>query len=440
MNRKILLLLILAFAVFFSLQAQEKWLGTKFPYAGAQTDYKMPPKGYVPFFINYVGRHGSRYMSKSGADSLVLAVLNDALTKNSLTSEGKQWLTNVVWLVTEQKGKYGTLTKMGVEQQQGIAERMQHLYPDVFKGRGLELWCTSIPRTKQSAQAFVSGLQDYGSEKILFEAEQKKADEMLRFFSFSKNYKAFEKSEAVENEMDEIQECKNYLLATRTLASRFFTGDYLNRLHSGDVSIQLNGKTERLDDVIFANALFEVYAVGCSLTYQLLNAPQTVVWKSPFNRKEDEWIGKVANAHDFLTKGPGVNNQGVQVKVASPLLENLIATSDSAVAGKLHLDAVLRFAHAETIAPLAALMKIKHASQGTEDICNYDKYWKAADVVPMSANIQWVFYTDGKDILVKVLLNEQESAIPVKTDIFPYYSWNEVRSYYESLLNTINKE
>ena len=48
-----------------------------------------------------------------------------------------------------------------------------------------------------------------------------------------------------------------------------------------------------------------------------------------------------------------------------------------------------------------------------------------------------VFYTDGKDILVKVLLNEQESAIPVKTDIWPYYHWNEVKEYYQKRLSPL---
>ena len=51
--------------------------------------------------------------------------------------------------------------------------------------------------------------------------------------------------------------------------------------------------------------------------------------------------------------------------------------------------------------------------------------------------MQIVFYkkkakTDG-DILVKFLLNEQEVHVPVETDSFPYYKWDDVRAYYGQL-------
>ena len=44
-----------------------------------------------------------------------------------------------------------------------------------------------------------------------------------------------------------------------------------------------------------------------------------------------------------------------------------------------------------------------------------------------------IFYKpdEGKgDILVKVLLNEHEATLPIKTDMAPYYHWNDVRDYY----------
>ena len=49
-----------------------------------------------------------------------------------------------------------------------------------------------------------------------------------------------------------------------------------------------------------------------------------------------------------------------------------------------------------------------------------------------------VFYrrnVGDKDVLVKVLLNENEATLPIKSNTAPYYKWSEVRQYY---LNKIN--
>lgn len=53
----------------------------------------------------------------------------------------------------------------------------------------------------------------------------------------------------------------------------------------------------------------------------------------------------------------------------------------------------------------------------------------------MAANIQLVFFRNQKSpekVLVKILHNERETRIPVKTDIWPYYDWNDVKSYFQS--------
>ena len=56
----------------------------------------------------------------------------------------------------------------------------------------------------------------------------------------------------------------------------------------------------------------------------------------------------------------------------------------------------------------------------------------------MGANIQMVFYRRNQkdqDVLVKLLLNEQEATLPVKTDVAPYYHWKDVRDFYLKMLD-----
>ena len=59
----------------------------------------------------------------------------------------------------------------------------------------------------------------------------------------------------------------------------------------------------------------------------------------------------------------------------------------------------------------------------------------------MAGNIQFVFYRKkgSDDILVKVLLNERETKLPVKSDVVPYYHWKDVELYYRNKLEALRK-
>ena len=64
----------------------------------------------------------------------------------------------------------------------------------------------------------------------------------------------------------------------------------------------------------------------------------------------------------------------------------------------------------------------------------------------MACNVQFVFYKNKRlatrkqmqnaDILVKVLLNEDEATLPVKTNCAPYYHWKDVRAYLQQRMAT----
>ena len=55
----------------------------------------------------------------------------------------------------------------------------------------------------------------------------------------------------------------------------------------------------------------------------------------------------------------------------------------------------------------------------------------------MAANIQFVFYRNASgNVLVKVLLNEEEASLPLKT-AGPYYQWTDFQDYYEDVLSHI---
>ena len=96
-------------------------------------------------------------------------------------------------------------------------------------------------------------------------------------------------------------------------------------------------------------------------------------------------------------------------------------------------DLTLRFSHDSSVLPLAYMMGLKEAMGATTDIENLYKTISIDKLIPMAANIQLVFYRkDGSDdVLVKFLLNENETSIPVKTDVAPYYHWKDVKRYWD---------
>jgi multiple inositol-polyphosphate phosphatase / 2,3-bisphosphoglycerate 3-phosphatase len=50
---------------------------------------------------------------------------------------------------------------------------------------------------------------------------------------------------------------------------------------------------------------------------------------------------------------------------------------------------------------------------------------------------EFVPISNGSGYLVKVLLNEQESALPIATNQWPYYKWEEVKDYYLKKLKAL---
>jgi hypothetical protein len=121
--------------------------------------------------------------------------------------------------------------------------------------------------------------------------------------------------------------------------------------------------------------------------------------------------------------------------VSTPLLEKMIEDAEQKVAeGK---EAVtLRFGHDGNIMGLLNTMRIPGWCEKVDNYEDIEKYWNDFNI-PMGCNIQWVFYRNkGGQVLVKMLLNEEEIALPAEIDssLAPYYRWEDVRKYYRELM------
>ena len=85
--------------------------------------------------------------------------------------------------------------------------------------------------------------------------------------------------------------------------------------------------------------------------------------------------------------------------------------------------------------PLAGLMCLEEASGVCSQPDSIAVTWQDYRVTTMASNIQWIFYRNRSgNVLVKILLNEREQRIPVPTDTWPYYRWDDLRAFYMKIL------
>lgn len=406
-------------------------LGTKTPYKPQQTKYTPAPSGYTPVFINYAGRHGSRFLTKPGSDVIVLDVLTIASNANALTPLGKKVKQMAEQFEDIERNSYENVTLGGIAEQEGIGIRLLKTYGSAFKGRGIDVLMTEKLRTQQSADGFLKAFNNYSGniKKVIIPDS---ADYMLRFYDMSPGYQAYKKSDELKARQDSLENDPQTAAVARNVCNKLFDSSFAHLLLGAGVE---NAKKKKINGITFTESLYDIYAVQYVIKLEMVQKNYHIDFSNAFTDKDLQWLDKLNNAADFFEKGPGANAMGIQVAIAAPLLEDFLNTLNAFTSGNLKADARLRFTHAEAISPFATLLGIPQASKTSSTVYTYDKVWQASGIIPMSANILWVLYTNGNDYLVKVLLNEKEVKLPVKTKSFPYYKLSDVTSYYQIVLN-----
>lgn len=128
-------------------------------------------------------------------------------------------------------------------------------------------------------------------------------------------------------------------------------------------------------------------------------------------------------------------SNGMLLDCAKPLLSNIIECADDKIARGAH-GADLRFGHDGNLIPLAALMRVEGAYGSESDPHKLHEVYADFKVSPMAGNIQLVFFRDKKnDIIVKALLNEKEVRLPLDTDMWPYYRWDDLKTFWQNIID-----
>jgi len=400
-----------------------KYLGTKQPYIYKEITVKTP-EGYVPFYINHISRHGSRHLSSSKYDKSIYELLDLAEKEKKLTFEGKKLKGKVEEILKIEKGNYGLLTSIGVEEQKGIAKRMYENNKEVFE-KEVEAVATYVKRAQESRDVFLEELSEY-TPNIKFKVSTNgKEDIELRFFDISSAYLEYEKKEPWKTEYKKYSKTKDY---TNRILEQFFAKEFIEKLNRGEIQLKSEeGKVilKSGDDAV--SNLYDLYVLQADI------GKDFDIGKY-FTEEELKWYEELDNIKTFYEKGPGMTGENIATDIAIPLLKEFIETSDKAIENK-NISANLRFAHAETIIPFISIMEIEGMSEKQNDMSKVYQTWDGSKISCMAANIQWIFYkNETNDIIVKILHNEEPVSLPIKTDIAPFYKWSEMKEFYNKKL------
>ncbi len=382
--------------------------------AGNYANYPVPttlptpaPEGYEAFYISHYGRHGSRYQTSDRAYRRLLHQLDTARGLGLLTDYGKDVHERIKIAAADAEDRAGELTLLGARQHKAIARRMYDRHPELLS-QPLQV----VANSSDSRRVMLSMANFCLELKSLNPALEISMDASKHDLHYIKSYKAIEvpKSASDDALYRKLREFKREKM-------------------SGDRQMDLVfNDPERaagfIDKYTFADDLYNVAAdMQClpelGLSFDDLFGEEGLI---------DAF--KVYNASWCLWEGlmPGAN-PGWYRNI--PLLENFLDEADAMIAsGGYGLR--LRFGHDSILLPFAYLLGLREAVNATDDLENLHHHFSLFRLIPMAGNIQLVFYrkSGSDDILVKFLMNENETSIPVKTDCYPYYHWTDVERYY----------
>src|SRR5574344_565149 len=327
------------------------------------------PEGYKPFYISHYGRHGSRYLIGRRDYDRPYQVLLHADSLGKLTAKGKDVLRKLSVVSSEALGRDGEVTLLDALQQLLV------LNPDL-----------DIRHDASYHDMYYMNQSDKALERL------RKSDDVKHL------YKSFVISHSHFGHL-----------------MRVLFNDEVYWKNSVDAS-SLNGD------------LFQLAG-----NMQSLDSRDSISFYDLFSKDEiyDNWL--IDNARWYLSDGSSPFTGGKQPYSQRNLLYKMISEADSCIALP-QPGATLRYGHDTMVLPLTCLLDFNGYGKQISDLEQLDdEGWCDYKIFPMACNIQFVFYRRNygdKDVLFKVLLNENEATLPIKTDKAPYYHWSDFKAYF----------
>ena len=349
-----------------------------------------PPAGYEMFFIETVGRHGSRSMTSTSAETRAVRVWNSAKSKGKLTTVGKKFAADLAaFQAAERAVGYGKLTDQGKAEWLGIGKRTAESYESFFDDlapANITYVTSTYTRTRQSANAMSAGISSVVPDLPTYmptDADENKA--LLELPNGS--------TSAGRTAIGKIKRSYNVRLAAKHVLRTMYTKSFVDSLDA-PVSTALD--------------LYVLYSTGPAMAdHTDVDFSDYVPWADAL------WLGYVKDAEKFYEYGPGVAGQTNSYIKARPLRTDFFARLDARIDGG-STAAVFRHGHGETTVPFAALIRVPGSDLHAPSSSYYTRAnnpWRGRIAGVPAGSIEWVAYKNASnDVLVTMRHNER----PVK--------------------------
>ncbi|WP_288286528.1 histidine-type phosphatase [uncultured Prevotella sp.] len=424
MKRIISILWIACLSMMMTAQTPKQDIKNDFRFSGGSfLNYPGPkqhkltpaPKGKKPFYISHYGRHGSRNITKPEVFQNLLQIMVQAEEQKALTPLGIDVMKRIMMIEADTHERMGELTAIGAQQHMDIMRRMVERFPEVFNGK-----VTITARSTTSIRSILSMCNAMAQLKAMRPNLVINQDASLRDMHhlFHIDTVLTARSLSEENKAYYDAFCQKYPTADRLITSLFsdtaFISKHVNKERIVGNLFQL---ASDLQDTDISNKL---------TLYDIFTEEELYLnWK----KKNTEW---------YLGWSFCPTNGGKMPYSQRFLLSNIIERADSCIQ-LAHPGANLRYGHDTALLPLICLLGVNGYDLNTTDLEQLEQRgWVDYNMIPMAGNLQIVFYRKNpadKDVLIKVLLNENEATLPLQTDVAPYYHWNDFRNYYLQRIN-----
>ena len=389
---------------------------------GNYCNYPLPsghvtpaPEGYEPFYVSHYGRHGARYMTDDDPYKYIIGKLDTAQTRGWLTHKGQEVLLRLRRAAADAWNRDGDLTRLGALQHQGIAHRLATNYPALLmQPVDVRANSSTVRRCILSMANFCQELKSMNPQlNITMDASKHDMYYLTPNDSIDIPQKGID--DPLYEKLDQFRHEK--LNGRHQMALLFkdpaVVGDFVDGYKLADGLWNIASDMHCLPELELSfNDLFTV----------------------------DELIDgfRVYNASWCLWEGlmPGSRPNYYAIY---PLLQNFLDEADQLIAsGRRQVR--LRFGHDSVVLPFAFILGVKEAIHGTDDMENLHNTFAIFRLIPMAGNVQLIFFRKqgSDDILVKFLMNENETSVPIATDCYPFYHWKDVSAHYRSILANAN--
>lgn len=375
---------------------------TPYPADISATTY---PDSLYPAYISHVGRHGSRYPASSANCLKLKEALEKAEEAGTITPLGRELKSLNERIMAYSNNRWGALDSLGMAEQRAIATRMFGNFPDIFNHGGTVNALSSYsPRSMMSMYSFVHQLDRLNNRIEFLTSTGRINSKLMRPFDVDEDYLEFRKSDAWKPAYDEYFGTYCPITAITRVLGRDFPF----------------GSTDNARDL----AITEYYVIAGLQAMEMDSE-----MKKYFTSDEMNALWSCFNLRQYVQRTASTVST-VPADIAAALVLDIITKADQAIEGTNPAIADLRFGHAETVMPLVSLLRMPGCYYLTNYFDTVATHWRDFNVVPMAANVQFVFFKAKKSghWYVRVDLNEKPVTL-IPGDQRLYLPWGEARRY-----------